>query len=74
VGTAHHVSLGVGADEGHSESGQTAQCLYCLRKALKINPTDVDTLYDLASIYRMQKQTTKVTVTYLVLERTLIVV
>lgn len=36
------------------ESGQAQQSLYCLRKVLKLDPNDVDTLYELASVYRKQ--------------------
>ena len=37
-----------------------AQCLYCLRKALTLDPEDVNTLYELSGIYRAQGQTRKV--------------
>ncbi len=50
-----------GADvAGFRGIGQVPQCLYCLRKTLKIDPTDVGTLFELASIYRADKQAGKV--------------
>jgi len=51
----------MGADvAGFRGIGQVPQCLYCLRKTLKIDPTDVGTLFELASIYRADKQAGKV--------------
>lgn len=40
--------------------GQMPQCVYCLRKALVQEPGDVDTLYELATIYRLQGNAAKV--------------
>lgn len=54
---------------GHSElnqadhirtAGETSTCLYCLRKALSVDPKDVECLWEMASIYRAQEQDSKV--------------
>jgi hypothetical protein len=36
------------------ELGQTNQCLYCLTQALRIDPSDVDALWEVANIHRAQ--------------------
>lgn len=33
--------------------GQMNQCIYCLTQALRVDPSDVEALWDLASIHRM---------------------
>ncbi|KAK8847416.1 hypothetical protein IAR55_005274 [Kwoniella newhampshirensis] len=35
---------------------QLEQCIYCLRKALRLDPTDVGLLWELGAIYRQQGQ------------------
>ena len=42
------------------QRGQIHQCVHCLRKALARDPADVGVLFELASIYRLQKHGTKV--------------
>jgi cytochrome c-type biogenesis protein CcmH/NrfG len=39
---------------------ETAQCLYCLRKALRLEPANADTLWDLAEIYKATGEKSKV--------------
>jgi len=36
------------------------QCLYCLTQALKIDPSDVDALWEVANIHRTQGNDLKV--------------
>ncbi|WWD21507.1 hypothetical protein CI109_105993 [Kwoniella shandongensis] len=38
------------------DSNQVEQCIYCLRKALRLDPADVDLLWQLGAIYRQQGQ------------------
>ena len=40
--------------------GQIDVCVYCLRKALSKDQTDLAILFELASIYRMRKEQSKV--------------
>jgi hypothetical protein len=40
--------------------GQMNQCLYCLTQALKIDPSDVDALWEVANIHRAQDNKLKV--------------
>jgi hypothetical protein len=42
------------------ELGQTNQCLYCLTQALRIDPSDVDALWEVANIHRAQSSGYKV--------------
>nr|XP_018265461.1 uncharacterized protein I303_01827 [Kwoniella dejecticola CBS 10117]OBR87619.1 hypothetical protein I303_01827 [Kwoniella dejecticola CBS 10117] len=41
------------------EAGQEDQCVYCLRKALKFNPSATDLLFELGVIYIAQRQKTR---------------
>lgn len=36
------------------------QCLYCLTQALKVDPSDVEALWELANIHRAQNNKLKV--------------
>jgi general transcription factor 3C polypeptide 3 (transcription factor C subunit 4) len=42
------------------EQGQDAQALYCFRKALRADPSDIFLLLELTGIYRQQGKTAKV--------------
>lgn len=42
------------------ELGQMNQCLYCLTQALRIDPSDVEALWELATIHRDQGNNLKV--------------
>jgi cytochrome c-type biogenesis protein CcmH/NrfG len=42
------------------ELGQMNQCLYCLTQALKVDPSDVEALWELANIHRAQDNKLKV--------------
>nr|XP_019047149.1 hypothetical protein I302_03756 [Kwoniella bestiolae CBS 10118]OCF26079.1 hypothetical protein I302_03756 [Kwoniella bestiolae CBS 10118] len=41
------------------QTGQQDQCVYCLRKALKFNPSATELLFDLGIIYVAQRQRTR---------------
>ncbi|OCF58798.1 hypothetical protein L486_03288 [Kwoniella mangroviensis CBS 10435] len=41
------------------QTGQQDQCVYCLRKALKFNPSATELLFDLGIIYVAQRQKTR---------------
>ena len=42
------------------QCGKIDQCIYCLRKAITREPSDVGVLFELSSIYRLTKDTKKV--------------
>jgi hypothetical protein len=42
------------------ELGQMNQCLYCLTQALRIDPSDVEALWEMATIHRAQDNKLKV--------------
>lgn len=45
---------------GNREIGHLEQSVYCIRKALKCEPDQIDLLWDLGAIYRIQGQKTRV--------------
>lgn len=40
--------------------GQMEQCIYCLTNALRVDPSDVEALWDLATVHRMLDNKLKV--------------
>jgi DNA-binding winged helix-turn-helix (wHTH) protein len=46
------------------QKGQITQCIYSLRKALHRDSGDVGVLFELASIYRLRGEASKVSATW----------